>query len=239
MTNNPNNLSGIFSPSQELERMLSSPRITTTTTTTSSSSSSTTTRRNPFQTPSSSVRRGINNFLTSPSTLAFGGSTTLFSPPSSSFHHHHSLLDDETLMGSTRKSDIFAKQDDDDKSSVRVVVRVRPLADHETHNCVQVDTTTKRTLQILTTPREKPKAFTFDYVANPLTTQKEIFDCCGKPIVDSCLSGYNGTIFCYGQTGSGKVSVFVMVDVRFFTFSFHDRVMYGYLHISMNDIISP
>ncbi|KAG2373292.1 hypothetical protein C9374_012281 [Naegleria lovaniensis] len=203
MTNNPNhNLSGIFSPSQELERMLSSPRITTTTAT----------RRNPFQTPSSSLRSGgggIHNnhhsLFTSP--IVVGGShvaSTLFSPQSSSCFHHSLLLEDETLMGSTRKSDIFAKQDDDDKSSVRVVVRVRPLADHETQNCVQVDTLTKRTLQISTNPREKPKAFTFDYVANPLTTQKEIFDCCGKPIVDSCLSGYNGTIFCYGQTGSGK-----------------------------------
>jgi kinesin family protein 15 len=26
----------------------------------------------------------------------------------------------------------------------------------------------------------------------------------GKPIVDSCLQGYNSTIFAYGQTGSGK-----------------------------------
>lgn len=26
----------------------------------------------------------------------------------------------------------------------------------------------------------------------------------GKPIVDQCLQGYNGSIFAYGQTGSGK-----------------------------------
>jgi predicted nucleic acid-binding Zn-ribbon protein len=32
----------------------------------------------------------------------------------------------------------------------------------------------------------------------------EMFERCGRPVVDSCLSGYNGTIFCYGQTGSGK-----------------------------------
>lgn len=31
-----------------------------------------------------------------------------------------------------------------------------------------------------------------------------MFETVGKPIVDSCMSGYNGTIFCYGQTGSGK-----------------------------------
>ena len=26
----------------------------------------------------------------------------------------------------------------------------------------------------------------------------------GEPIVDSCLAGYNSSIFAYGQTGSGK-----------------------------------
>jgi hypothetical protein len=26
----------------------------------------------------------------------------------------------------------------------------------------------------------------------------------GKPIIDSCLLGFNSTIFAYGQTGSGK-----------------------------------
>ncbi len=25
-----------------------------------------------------------------------------------------------------------------------------------------------------------------------------------QPIADSCLQGYNGSIFAYGQTGSGK-----------------------------------
>ena len=26
----------------------------------------------------------------------------------------------------------------------------------------------------------------------------------GRPITQSCLAGYNGTVFAYGQTGSGK-----------------------------------
>ena len=33
---------------------------------------------------------------------------------------------------------------------------------------------------------------------------KDIFDTVGKTIVNSCLSGINGTIFAYGQTSSGK-----------------------------------
>ena len=46
--------------------------------------------------------------------------------------------------------------------------------------------------------------FTFDYVADENTTQEDIFVRMAKPIADSCLQGYNGTIFAYGQTGSGK-----------------------------------
>jgi len=31
-----------------------------------------------------------------------------------------------------------------------------------------------------------------------------MFNHIAKPIADSCMQGYNGTIFAYGQTGSGK-----------------------------------
>ena len=48
------------------------------------------------------------------------------------------------------------------------------------------------------------KMFTFDYVADDEVTQEEVFSRVAKPIADSCLEGYNGTIFAYGQTGSGK-----------------------------------
>ena len=38
----------------------------------------------------------------------------------------------------------------------------------------------------------------------PDTTTANVFDKMGKPIIDSALEGYNGTIFAYGQTSSGK-----------------------------------
>ena len=34
--------------------------------------------------------------------------------------------------------------------------------------------------------------------------QKEVYDAAAKPIIDSVLEGFNGTIFAYGQTSSGK-----------------------------------
>lgn len=48
------------------------------------------------------------------------------------------------------------------------------------------------------------KTFTFDYVATQDSEQAELFETIARPIADSCLQGYNGTIFAYGQTGSGK-----------------------------------
>eukprot|EP01084_Bolivina_argentea_P178680 308814_1 len=44
---------------------------------------------------------------------------------------------------------------------------------------------------------------TFDYVANNVS-QQEIFNHCGKPLINKCLAGFNATLFAYGQTGSGK-----------------------------------
>ena len=46
--------------------------------------------------------------------------------------------------------------------------------------------------------------FKFAKVFSPMATQDEVFEQVASPVVDSCLDGYNGTIFAYGQTGSGK-----------------------------------
>ena len=36
------------------------------------------------------------------------------------------------------------------------------------------------------------------------STQKEVYDTAAKPIIDSVMEGFNGTVFAYGQTSSGK-----------------------------------
>lgn len=46
--------------------------------------------------------------------------------------------------------------------------------------------------------------YNFDFVGGEDSTQEDVFAKVGKPIVDQCLQGYNGSIFAYGQTGSGK-----------------------------------
>ncbi|KAI3367971.1 hypothetical protein L3Q82_026797 [Scortum barcoo] len=46
--------------------------------------------------------------------------------------------------------------------------------------------------------------FRFQKVFDHAVKQEEIFENIAKPVADSVLAGYNGTIFAYGQTGSGK-----------------------------------
>uniref|UniRef100_A0A4W3JYZ5 Kinesin-like protein n=1 Tax=Callorhinchus milii TaxID=7868 RepID=A0A4W3JYZ5_CALMI len=59
---------------------------------------------------------------------------------------------------------------------------------------------------------EPPKTFTFDTVFSPESKQVDVYNLTARPIVDSVLEGYNGTIFAYGQTGTGKT--FTMEGVR-------------------------
>ncbi|KAI9204425.1 P-loop containing nucleoside triphosphate hydrolase protein [Polychytrium aggregatum] len=59
---------------------------------------------------------------------------------------------------------------------------------------------------------EPPKSFTFDSVFDSGCEQLEVYNTTARPIVESVLSGYNGTIFAYGQTGTGKT--FSMEGVR-------------------------
>lgn len=44
----------------------------------------------------------------------------------------------------------------------------------------------------------------FKHVFPQDCSQEDVFDVVAKPVINSVLDGYNGTIFAYGQTGSGK-----------------------------------
>ena len=47
-------------------------------------------------------------------------------------------------------------------------------------------------------------SYSFDHVFNPETNNCEVFNKVARPIIDSPLSGFSGTILAYGQTSSGK-----------------------------------
>ncbi|KAK5615401.1 Kinesin-like protein kif3b [Crenichthys baileyi] len=101
--------------------------------------------------------------------------------------------------------------------SVKVVVRCRPMNDKEKaskfNQVVSVDV--KLGQIMVRNPREAselPKVFTFDSVYDCNSKQIDLYDETFRPLVDSVLLGFNGTIFAYGQTGTGKT--YTMEGVR-------------------------
>ncbi|XP_072256958.1 kinesin-like protein KIF3A isoform X3 [Pyxicephalus adspersus] len=101
--------------------------------------------------------------------------------------------------------------------NVKVVVRCRPLNEREkvmgSKMAVNVDEF-RGTIAVhkVDSMNEPPKTFTFDTVFGPDSNQLDVYNLTARPIIDSVLEGYNGTIFAYGQTGTGKT--FTMEGVR-------------------------
>uniref|UniRef100_A0A9J7Z4G8 Kinesin-like protein n=1 Tax=Cyprinus carpio carpio TaxID=630221 RepID=A0A9J7Z4G8_CYPCA len=103
--------------------------------------------------------------------------------------------------------------------SVKVVVRCRPMNEKErAANFERVVSVDVKFGQVAVrnsrgaSSHEHPKVFTFDSVYDWNSKQMELYDETFRPLVDSVLFGFNGTIFAYGQTGTGKT--FTMEGVR-------------------------
>ncbi|XP_033497786.1 kinesin-like protein KIF3B [Epinephelus lanceolatus] len=94
--------------------------------------------------------------------------------------------------------------------AVRVVVRCRPFSRREeTADCENIlhidDRLGQITIRNPKAPPDEPmKVFTFDSVYGWGSKQNDIYDDAVRPLVESVLQGFNGTIFAYGQTGTGK-----------------------------------
>ena len=86
-------------------------------------------------------------------------------------------------------------------------IRLRSLEDSgKDDSLVQVTVAASdelTSLQYLNNKRQNYK-FVYDGAYGPTTDQETLFSEVAQPVIDSCLEGYNGTIFAYGQTGSGK-----------------------------------
>uniref|UniRef100_A0ACD5ZPH9 Uncharacterized protein n=1 Tax=Avena sativa TaxID=4498 RepID=A0ACD5ZPH9_AVESA len=93
-------------------------------------------------------------------------------------------------------------------SRVRVAVRLRPrnaeeqAADADFADCVELQPELKR-LKLRKNNWESD-TFEFDEVLTEFSSQKRVYEVVAKPVVESVLEGYNGTIMAYGQTGTGK-----------------------------------
>ncbi|GIM16156.1 hypothetical protein Vretimale_18808 [Volvox reticuliferus] len=95
------------------------------------------------------------------------------------------------------------------KQAVKVFVRTRPTATSSSgikigHDgqSVSVNVPKDESAGIINNQQES-FSFKFDGVLENVS-QEEAYTTVAHEVVDSLMSGYNGTIFCYGQTGAGK-----------------------------------
>ncbi|CAM6015468.1 unnamed protein product [Sphagnum balticum] len=91
---------------------------------------------------------------------------------------------------------------------VRVAVRLRPrnaeelVADVDFADCVEIQPELKRLK--LRKNNWDCETYQFDEVLTETASQKRVYEVVAKPVVESVLEGYNGTVMAYGQTGTGK-----------------------------------
>ncbi|OMO97302.1 Armadillo [Corchorus capsularis] len=101
-----------------------------------------------------------------------------------------------------------AKDDAGVPGRVRVAVRLRPrnaeesVADADFADCVELQPELKRLK--LRKNNWDTDTYEFDEVLTEFASQKRVYEVVAKPVVESVLDGYNGTVMAYGQTGTGK-----------------------------------
>nr|XP_027224336.1 kinesin-II 95 kDa subunit-like [Penaeus vannamei]XP_027224340.1 kinesin-II 95 kDa subunit-like [Penaeus vannamei] len=111
-----------------------------------------------------------------------------------------------------------ARMKGNEAETVKVVVRCRPMNEQETANGykrvvdMDVDRGVVEISNVKGAETDPKKTFTFDAVYDWNSKQLELYDETFRPLVDSVLNGFNGTIFAYGQTGTGKT--YTMEGIR-------------------------
>ncbi|XP_034516550.1 kinesin-like protein KIF6 isoform X2 [Ailuropoda melanoleuca] len=101
------------------------------------------------------------------------------------------------------------------KQTIQVFARVKPTARKQPQGIYSIDDDEKLTASLeIILPRDLADGFVnnkresykfkFQKIFDQGANQETIFENIAKPVAESVLAGYNGTIFAYGQTGSGK-----------------------------------
>ncbi|KAK6918492.1 Armadillo [Dillenia turbinata] len=134
-----------------------------------------------------------------------------------------------------RSSSGALKDDDGVRGRVRVAVRLRPrnaeeqVADADFADCVELQPELKRLK--LRKNNWDSDTYEFDEVLTEFASQKRVYEVVARPVVESVLDGYNGTVMAYGQTGTGKTYTLGRLGEE-------DTSARGIMVRSMEDILS-
>ncbi|KAH7439668.1 hypothetical protein KP509_04G071600 [Ceratopteris richardii] len=166
-------------------------------------------------------------------------------------------------LSQTRRSASATRPSRDESGGrVRVAVRLRPrnadelIADADFGDYVELMPELKRLK--LRKNNWDSETFQFDEVLTETASQKRVYEVVAKPVVESVLEGYNGTVMAYGQTGTGKtftlgrlgeedtadrgIMVRAMEDILADISSEQDAVTVSYLQLYMEtvqDLLAP
>nr|XP_011469637.1 PREDICTED: armadillo repeat-containing kinesin-like protein 1 isoform X2 [Fragaria vesca subsp. vesca] len=149
-----------------------------------------------------------------------------------------------------------------DAGRVRVAVRVRPrndedrVSDSDYGDSVEVQPELKRLK--LRKNNWMSESYRFDEIFTETASQNRVYQVVAKPVVESVLNGYNGTVMAYGQTGTGKtytlgrmgcddasergIMVRALEDIILSTAPESDTVEVSYLQLymeSIQDLLAP
>nr|AMS24205.1 armadillo repeat-containing kinesin a [Marsilea vestita] len=177
----------------------------------------------------------------------------------------HALTRSKSVTPSNRRPNYGPRNGKDESGvsgRVRVAVRLRPrntdeiLADADFGDYVELMPELKRLR--LRKNNWDSETFQFDEVLTETASQKRVYEVVAKPVVESVLEGYNGTVMAYGQTGTGKtytlgklgeedtagrgIMVRAMEDILADTTSEQDSVTVSYLQLYMEtvqDLLAP
>ena len=109
------------------------------------------------------------------------------------------------LYNEQRKRKTLQNKVIDLQGNIRVYCRVRPINEREKSDGDEavVDCSTETTLTIADKAAATTKAYEFDRVFDPQSSQEDVYRDVA-PFVQSAVDGYSVCVFAYGQTGSGK-----------------------------------
>ena len=93
--------------------------------------------------------------------------------------------------------------DGDISENIKVFIRARPASPSEAAAGISTSTSAVQGTEDGHVNHGKA-SFKFDCFFPATSSQESVYEQAAKPIVDTCLRGYSGTIFAYGSTGSGK-----------------------------------
>uniref|UniRef100_A0A6P7GL47 Kinesin-like protein KIF23 n=1 Tax=Diabrotica virgifera virgifera TaxID=50390 RepID=A0A6P7GL47_DIAVI len=103
-----------------------------------------------------------------------------------------------------RRITTLSSASDTEKDPVKVYSRLIPNNNVDSTTCMEITSPQELCISNESKGIRKNTFYKFKHIFPSHSTQKEVFDHIGYPVIEDLLNGKNGLLFAYGVTGSGK-----------------------------------